>query len=1350
MREPGGALFLDDAELPYGLMRFAGLVGEDVPLDADGFLDVASCYFTDEAPQRVDALADSESSFVLLGAGGAGKSSTLEALAAVEGVPCLDLRSYSPGELRRILLDAANHGGPVYLDTVDLLGGSSDGASALPVHELEQAVRSGVRLRLGCRTAAWKPSLAKRLGSAAQGFETFVLAPVDKFLAAKIAGRVGVDGAAFVEALVAARRGRISASPQRLEAAAVYWRAHGELPSRHFKAIDYEVSSLLIEHDDGRPLPLAADRARLIAERIAAVSVFADSAVLSPSPCMDSALSIVDLPTNAEPDHVGDPVTAEDYRSVLATGLFEAIGVGRLVFRHQQYAEYLAAAYLVRRGLGAISVLRLLGVGPGGLLPAARAGVAGWLLGLDPQLSPHLVGENAVLLLQSGIEISDEKVRADLVDALLQHAVERGLSTPWELDVTQLDHPGLAGQIAAWLDRDPVTESALWWAAHLAWVGRCRSLAERLAEQAGVRSYAAATRRSLVQVAARLGGPDLLNRLRDLMPVTAQEDPDGDLTGAVIDVLYPGALGPQEILEMLAHDRPWPGMSFRLRASIHDLGRRIPVEDLLAFLSGLTVRSEQGRLGAALVQLYNVVIDTAWQHADRNDVRAALAEALMRPIESSAWLHHLTTDFQRQPPWVGREAERRHALLLDAAAIVEPESRNRIFMLQLVSQTDVPWLLDELPQMAERDVQFFLPFMAPLVDEPTLEIAERILALPPGHPAFEVTRRCRESTDVTPEPDDPWHEISVGNRERAVARAEIVQKMRSEAEATMAGARGDLEQWWKAVALLSYDENAVCPQGHFVHDLTSRPGWTRLASDEQRWFLERGIEYLDGHQPNTDSWASSDRIVAGEVLPDWSGVFLLVTLAKHSPDQLVSISAQTWAKWIPALVAAWRDVDSDDEAARAAIIRDLPADLRAIAAQSGLKHLDRLDAAQLPLSPFEVYRELIPDLASPVGLRLSSGHYESDLAEALLNLLAAEAPATAAEVCLTLINPVKGAAPQLRQRAWHHMARLDPNTAVSLIVDPLQPEGEHADLLANLSIGRLDDRHLADLGAKLLQSHPYGRDPVEQDGIRHATTADAARRLRDAVLHQLSDRGAADEIAALRAATPEGSSAALAQWERDAREHQANRELTILTPSALFTLLRSGDHRLVRHDADLHDVVIDELNRLQWSISHDDAYRDLWDTAANRPKQEDDISDYIRRALNRRFHDGLIIDRENQAARPHQSGVGTRIDLTATVATATTERTLARIIIEAKLLNNQGLMTNMLTQLDQKYLARSGHRHGIYLVYWVKSDQRPDDWSRTRHASRAELETELLGQSTKVSAGLRITPYILDISNPHK
>jgi hypothetical protein len=110
-------------------------------------------------------------------------------------------------------------------------------------------------------------------------------------------------------------------------------------------------------------------------------------------------------------------------------------------------------------------MLQLLGVRGNGLVPAARAGVAGWLLDLDPRLSAHLVGENAVLLLQSGIEVSCDQVRADLVDALFLHVADRALAAPWELDLALVDHPGLAEQLAGRLDARTVSDTTLWCAA---------------------------------------------------------------------------------------------------------------------------------------------------------------------------------------------------------------------------------------------------------------------------------------------------------------------------------------------------------------------------------------------------------------------------------------------------------------------------------------------------------------------------------------------------------------------------------------------------------------------------------------------------------------------------------------------------------------------------------------------------------------------------------------------------------------------------------------------------------------------------------------------------------------------
>ena len=133
----------------------------------------------------------------------------------------------------------------------------------------------------------------------------------------------------------------------------------------------------------------------------------------------------------------------------------------------------------------------------------------------------------------------------------------------------------------------------------------------------------------------------------------------------------------------------------------------------------------------------------------------------------------------------------------------------------------------------------------------------------------------------------------------------------------------------------------------------------------------------------------------------------------------------------------------------------------------------------------------------------------------------------------------------------------------------------------------------------------------------------------------------------------------------------------------MIDLLRRGDGRLVRSDADLLDVTLKQLDRLQRDIRDDGAFHELWNDPSGHspsPKTEDDISDWIRRRLNDRLNDGMIVDREVQVARPRGHGIGTRIDLILTSATTSTAP-LARVLVEAKRIDNAELLAAMNDQL---------------------------------------------------------------------
>lgn len=157
-------------------------------------------------------------------------------------------------------------------------------------------------------------------------------------------------------------------------------------------------------------------------------------------------------------------------------------------------------------------------------------------------------------------------------------------------------------------------------------------------------------------------------------------------------------------------------------------------------------------------------------------------------------------------------------------------------------------------------------------------------------------------------------------------------------------------------------------------------------------------------------------------------------------------------------------------------------------------------------------------------------------------------------------------------------------------------------------------------------------------------------------------------------------------------------------------------------DADLVGVVVKQLDRLQHDIRHDGAFHELLNEAHGTdpsPMTEHDISDWVRRRLNDRLHDGVVVDREVQVQRLSSRGVGTRIDLLPSAGTISGP--LARVVVEAKRVDNREVMTAMNEQLVDRYLASMSHRHGIFVVYWVRPDQRPGGWSRSQATDVVEL-----------------------------
>ena len=88
------------------------------------------------------------------------------------------------------------------------------------------------------------------------------------------------------------------------------------------------------------------------------------------------------------------------------------------------------------------------------------------------------------------------------------------------------------------------------------------------------------------------------------------------------------------------------------------------------------------------------------------------------------------------------------------------------------------------------------------------------------------------------------------------------------------------------------------------------------------------------------------------------------------------------------------------------------------------------------------------------------------------------------------------------------------------------------------------------------------------------------------------------------------------------------------------------------------------------------------------------------------------------------------------------------MIIEAKLVNNPGLMSAMYDQLIQRYLLPEGLQYGIYLIYWISAEQRSAARLRGNPADQDELLQALRQQAAEAGQDLCIQPFLLDISLP--
>ncbi|MEV8100295.1 hypothetical protein [Kitasatospora sp. NPDC085879] len=646
-----------------------------------------------------------------------------------------------------------------------LLDGLDEGLDYLP--ELDQLIieqleavddgaRTGLRLRISCRTARWPVDLERELGRFWSGEQVQVvgLAPLSREDVSKAEEAMGVaDPGAFTGLVQQRGLVALATNPLTLRQLLTGYAANGRLPATTEEA--YQEACLHLCKEIRRPkgndqtrTQAAPEHLLAVATRVAAAMQFGSYTGLSEDPPQPGRAGVGDLAlswvaSGDEPGHLGTPVPCsmnELHQLTESSLLVPLEGSYRWVFAHKSYQEFLAAQFLRVRGMSAAVQRELLWVGDGEarhVVPAHQA-VAAWRSATDSEVFEDLLRDDPMVLLLADLESRSDEDRARVVGALLA-LLERDDTARLERSTLhRLQHSDLAAQLHPYL-RSGTEVNLLYGAVSIARACACPDLADDLlivAEDADLNPE--------VRVAA-LGGVTDPSGAAVVRLKTLADDDSPEVVAAALRWLRPDHLSLTEFLTKVRDPDPsYIGTAFMLRREIPEQISVDEIEEATAWArSVLTDPAAQGSPGLAVAILARA-ISLAGRAPSNDELVGAVAEAMMGLARGPELLYSHEIRAPREDLGTALAANDRIRRSLAHYLMIHQEGKYFLTLLtglsggSLLAQVDLVYWAEHWDQLESVDPQLSgVVFRFPRPEDP--EILARCEAARAAYPSLRET-----------------------------------------------------------------------------------------------------------------------------------------------------------------------------------------------------------------------------------------------------------------------------------------------------------------------------------------------------------------------------------------------------------------------------------------------------------------------------------------------------------------------------------------------------------------------------------------------------------------------------------
>ena len=1022
--------------------------------------------------------------------------------------------------------------------------------------------------------------------------------------------------------------------------------------------------------------------------------------------CPEQSLCIADLASDRFP--------VDLIQATLQRGVFSPLGDGRIMFSHAMYGDFLAAFGFK----GFIPVKHwtplFLNDQRDAVFPQ-REGIAVWLATYDKKFLEALSEIRPELLLESA-----DSVQAIGPDILCNALLERFDNLSHKQRQLSNLHRLKADQTIEILKNyllDPnASNSVIELATTVAEACEYSELAAIFAERVLNSHLSLRERVDAAYAVGRLKDENAKRRLKQLLPINPEDDPEDDLLGTVLRACWPDHLTSEELIDHLVKPQKSNYMGayscflkYDLPASLES---SLDEENAIVLLTWALKYIERYAPFDTFGRLARTIYTVCWKWSKTPKITQLLAEGYAKALD-----HHRSPFLKLR-----YEGERILIPILTKDAVLEDvEGRFAVLEALLTFSTydsRIPYIpFSEFPLYAQKD----LPLLF-----------DRAISAPSGT-LVEKWVDCIKtflSTDKYTDQIDRLHELRPDliddsetlyvNMEKATQRFKEQEQERKREEEEIINELTEKQskidnkikkalhnpnltsESFERISLWLNSENPIGPI-----DIRLSPGWDKLTEDEQSIMLDLAQCYLtEGQIYPTKPNQHSDSVARA-----------LTALRLLRSDIYSTLSRDVWERCSVELL---KSVMSDNVELLAPLLDTLSEQFPDIATNAVLNVLS------------QQIKENFIDIIYNWGTRLND-----EQAAAILDM--ACDPAIDHERLFIIVDSlaqqgkeglVREHLDALFNKGWsvppdpkfHKLRKLafvlSPASYKQQLLDALTSDSEWGRRWLETSVGGYDDDFLkailscesCDLGKMYIWLHeqyPQETRPEHED-VYTPTALDEIHMLKNHIINHLAQSGIAGASSVLDSILqrfPEDTW--LTNCILDARRAEQAATLPILSVENIKGLSKQDtDSRcLLNSVQDLLDLVMNELESYRTYLQGDTPpVRYLWNSDPIRPRNEEDLSDHLKNYLDLRLTTDVVINREVQIRRKlfKDGRSGSRTDLW--IQAFDEHGSALTICIEVKCNWNDSAKTALKEQLIDKYMSGKTATAGIFLIGWFGCD----------------------------------------------